>query len=556
VETVTPSAVSFERGRATPASGSLLSPREWGGTALPAEVATHPLLDEAAWVELRDSGRDPLDESDLVTTYQSRAEFLVGVWALKFVIPERFGLGTLLDNLQPQMLREVDMLAAGETVNGILMPRRSSKTTTLWCVLVGRCWMRPEYMAGYTMLTLAKKAEKRFELDVRNPITRHWRDPKTRPVKLRDGKGSKGIDFPNGSVLDVLAPKGEEVRSGAYDIMVLDEAGEADPELWAEIVSAVLPAFDTRPGAQAVLAGTAARYRTGGHFWKTLHNPRAGRLRYGVPDDIDPQHLEFWDTVKGLIEQVHPGLDGLTTMAHMVENFEGLGWELFAAEYLGHFGDENATATAISAAAWKKGRQDGPPPEGITSGSLAVAVSPDGSNASIVVAWHITDSHDLAAAAWELDGITEQPRIGIKLLHVGTDRLERVLIQTARALRAPIVYDHGNSATRAVVERVLKRARPRPVVMPKQLPDVRVAHAQLGVALNGGNVWHWDQAPLDRAAEKAVLAIVGQGMLIRSPRGESLNVTPLEAAALALDALPESPRESLQAGAVWDFGDE
>src|SRR5690606_10318911 len=120
-----------------------------------------------------------------------------------------------------QMLREVDVIAAGAAINAVLMPRRSSKTTTLWCVLVGRCWMRPEYMAGYTMLTLAKKAEKRFELDVRNPITRHWRDAKYRPVKVRDGKGAKGIDFPNGSVLDVLAPKGEEVRSGAYDVMVL-----------------------------------------------------------------------------------------------------------------------------------------------------------------------------------------------------------------------------------------------------------------------------------------------------------------------------------------------
>ena len=408
-------------------------------------------------------------------------------------------------------------------------------------------------MAGYTMLTLAKKAEKRFELDVRNPVTRHWRDPKNRPVKIRDGKGAKGLDFPNGSVLDVLAPKGEEVRSGAYDVMVLDEAGEADPELWGEIVSAVLPAFDTRPGAQAILAGTAAKYRTGGHFWKTLHNPRAGRLRYGVPDDIDASLLEFWDSVRDLIEQVHPGLDGLTTMAHMIENFEGLGWELFAAEYLGHFGEENATATAISAAAWKKGRQDGSPPEDVRAGSLAVAVSPDGSNASIAVAWHLVGARDLASAAWELDGVTDQPRRGIKLLHVGTDRLERTLILASRALRSPIVYDHGNSATRAVVERVLRRARPRPVVMPKQLPEVRVAHAQLGVALSQGDVWHWDQAQLDRAADRAVLAVVGQGMLIRSPKGEGLNVTPLEACALALDALPETPANTVTPGNVWEF---
>jgi hypothetical protein len=521
---------------------------------LPAAIAEHPLLDEAAWVALRDSGRDPLEESELVTTYQSRAEFLVGVWVLKFVVPDRFGIGTLLDNLQPQMLREVDVLAAGRVINAILMPRRASKTTTLWAVLVGRCWMQPMYMAGYTMLTLAKKAEKRFEVDVRDPIAVHWRDPKHRPIKLRDGKGAKGLDFPNGSKLDILAPKGEEVRSGGYDVIVLDEAGEPDPEMWADVVSAVLPSFDTRPGAQGILAGTAGKYRTGSHFWKSLHDPKDGRLRYGVSDDIDPTILEHWETAEPLIQRVHPGLDGLTNMEAIERNFHGLGWELFATEYFGHFGDEFGTSTAISAGVWKRGLQPGSPPDGIRSASLAVSVSPDGQYASIGVAWNITTSSDLAAAAWELDGITERQRTGIKIIHGRTEGLERALLLAARQLRTPIVYDHGNSATRATVERLLQRSRPRPVVMPRQLSDVRVAHAQLVHALEHGDLWHWEQAPLDRAAAGSILQTVGQGSLIRSPKGESLNVTPLEALALALDALPPIPRADLTPDAVMDFG--
>lgn len=531
-----------------------LSPLEWVGTNLPDEVAAHPLLDESAWVEFRDTGRDPLDCSTLVTTYQARAEFLVGCWVIKHVVPERFGIGTLIENLQPQMLREVDVLAAEIKHNAILMPRRSSKTTTLWAVGIGRCWMRPAYMVGYTMLTLAKKAEKRFELDVRDPIAIHWRDPRHRPVKLRDGKGSKGIDFPNGSKLDVLAPKGEEVRSGAYDTMIIDESGEADPHLWADVVAAVLPSFDTRPRAQAILAGTAAKYRTGSHFWKTLHNPNAGRLRYGVPDDQDPTELANWDTAGPLIEAIHPGLDGLTDMEAMRDNFDGLGWELFAVEYFGHFGDEHATSTAITAAAWKNGRQEGPVPDGIRAGSLAVAVSPDGGYASVAVAWHVTGSRDLAAAAWELDGLVERPRRGVKLIHATPAGIERALILAARTLRTPIVYDHGNSATRALVERVLKRARPRPVVMPKQLSDVRVAHAQLITDLETGDVWHWEQAPLDRAAAGAVLRVVGEGALIRSPHGEALNVTPLDAVALALDALPATPHTGLTPDTITDWG--
>lgn len=535
-------------------TGSLVSPREWGTTPLPPEVAEHELLHEAAWVEFRDSGRDPLEQSELITTYQARAEFLVGVWALQHVVPARFGIGTLLDNLQPQMLREVDILAAGMVINSILMPRRSSKTTTLWAVLIGRCWMQPMYMAGYTMLTLAKKAEKRFEVDVRDPITVHWRDPKHRPIKLRDGKGAKGLDFPNGSKLDILAPKGEEVRSGGYDVIVLDEAGEPDPETWADVVSAVLPSFDTRPGAQVILAGTAGKYRMGSHFWSSLHDPKHGRLRYGVSDDIDPTTLEHWETARPLIERIHPGLDGLTNMDAIERNFYGLGWELFAREYFGHFGDDHATTTAITAAIWKKDKQDGPVPEGIKTGSLAVAVSPDGGSASIAVAWHITESADLAAAAWELDGLTEQHSIGIKLIHARLEGLERALIIAARSLRTPIVYDHGNSATRATIERLLARTRPKPIVMPRQLNDVRVAHAQLIHALQHNHVHHWEQPALDRAAAGAVLQTVGQGALLRSPRGEGLNVTPLEAVALAYDALPPRPTTPITPTGMVDFG--
>ena len=159
----------------THANGSLVSPRDsfgmpadWDGTEIPDEVLAHPLLDEAAWVELRDSGRTALDCTELVTTYQARVEFLVGAWILDKVVPRRLG-GSLLANLQPQMLVTCDVLAAERFRNAILEPRRSAKTTSLWCIAVGRCWMRPQYMVGYTMLTLAKKAEERFELDVRDP---------------------------------------------------------------------------------------------------------------------------------------------------------------------------------------------------------------------------------------------------------------------------------------------------------------------------------------------------------------------------------------------------
>lgn len=537
----------FETAVSPPPTGSLLSPRDWDGTTLPDAVLAHELLDEAAWVAYRDAGRPPFERTALVTSYQSRAEFLVGAWLIDKVVPPQLG-GSLLTNLQPQMLAEVDTLAAGAFRNAVLMPRRSSKTTTLWCVLLGRCYMRPMHQAGYTMLTLAKKADKRFELDVRDPISRKWRDKRVREnehgVKLKDGKGGKGVAFENGSNLDILAPKGDEVRSGAYDTLVLDEAGEAEPDEWADIVSSVIPAFDTRPGAQIILAGTAGRYRTGSYFWKTLHDPDAGRIRYGVPDDVDPALLEDWDTVGPLIDKLHPGLDGLTTLDRIAGGFEDLGAALFAAEYLGHFGDEGGNATAISNRAWTSTRQAGPVPEGVTSGALALAVHPKALYASVVVAWHITGPADLAEAAWDLDGIAaNKPRVGIKLLHHqrGVQGIERVLILASRALGAPIVYDKGTSSSVAVIDRLLTIARPRPRVEERLFAQVKVAHAQLVAGIEHGDIWHWQQKQLDTAAEIGVVHAMGQGYLIRAPKGDEHDITPIEAAALAYDALPARP---------------
>lgn len=570
MESVTAPAVFLDSGTTTLAYGSERSPRndpiEWidhdgRPTPLPEAVANHPLLDEANWIELRDRGRDPLDESELVTTYQSRAEFLVGVWMLNLTVKPQYGglLGSLVK--APQMLREADVIAAGRRRNAVLMPRRSSKTTTLWCVLVGRCYMRPMHMAGYTMLTLAKKAEERFELDVRNPILRQWR-VKSRglngPVKINDGKGGKGLSFPNGSELAVLAPKGDDIRSGAYDTMVFDEGGEPEPEDWDDIVGAVIPSFDTREGSQLIYAGTGGKYRTGSHFWKTLHDPNAGRIRYGVPDDQNPGELDSWEAGAGaLIEALHPGLDGLTTLDIIRDNFPDLGPERFAMEYLGHFGDEHGNSTLLSVKAWQTGRQDGPIPEGITTASIALAVHPYGHWASIVVAWHVTGATDLAAAAWELDGATmTEPRVGIKLIHHqrGVDGIERELLRAARRLSTPIVYDHGNPQARAAVERLLARAVPKPKVTPYQLGDVKVAHAQLVRDLESGAVWHWPQAPLDKAATIAIAQGMGQGFLIRPPKTDTTaDVTPLEGGALALHALPDRPTPAFDPSTAFEW---
>ncbi|MDL9978843.1 hypothetical protein [Microbacterium candidum] len=484
--------------------------------------------------------------SELVTTYQSRAEFLVGVWLLNDTVPRRINPDGLLGNLQPQMLMEVDALAAGKRNNAILEPRRSAKTASLWCVKMGRCWMRPVYFAGYTMLTTAKKANERFKLDVRDPIIRRWRDKRERPVKINESNGSMGVEFENGSKLSVLSPNGDDVRSGAYDMLTLDEGGEPEPDVWDDIVGAVVPSFDTRPGAQLVYAGTGGKYRDGSHFWATLHDAEAGRLRYGVPDDAKDADLDTWEKVAPIIERIHPGLDGLTTLATIRGNFPILGPARFAMEYLNHFGRASGNAALIAASDWETTRTDSPPPEGVPAASLAFAVHPGGAFVSVAVAWHLADeSPDLARAAWALDGDDTDaapPRAGFKLVHHqhGTAGMPATLWRLWKQLRLPIVYDDAPQE-KAIIQDLLRQARPRPAVDLVRFGDKSVAATRLLNGLRHGQVEHWAQDQLDDAAAVAIERVAGKSRLIGTADPTD-DVTPLEAASLALLRLPEPTR--------------
>lgn len=537
----------------TPASGSRVSPQaiptDWYVAShppyaiLPPEVVRHPLLEEAAWISLRDSGREPLDASPMVTTYQSRAEFLVGAWLIDKVVPMRAG-GSLLAALwkAPQMLRECDVLAAERRRNAILMPRRSSKTTTLWCILLGRCYMRPLHLAAYTMLTLAKKSEERFDLDVRNPIRTAWKDPKVRPVKLLDGKGAKGVEFPNGSKLSIVAPKGDDIRSGAYDTVVMDEGGEPEPEDWDDIVGAVIPSFDTREGSQIIYAGTGGKYRDGSNFWATLHNEKAGRIRYGVPDDVDEKLLESWDAGAGkLIEHLHPGLDGLTSLEVIRDNFPDLGPTRFGLEYLGHFGRDSGNATLVGAKEWSDTTAPGDVPTGVEPLVLSFAVHFGGAFASIAVGWLVPDDApaDLVQLAAEE---TNPPLSAFKLIHHqdGNAGLAQRLLDLWVELQLPIVYD-DSPQEKAVIEELLRLARRRRVRPKTDL----VRYAEKAVAttklLNGvahRRVRHWVQAPLDEAAKIATPRHSGKAVLIGAANAAD-DVTPLDAAALVLLRMPE-----------------
>ena len=493
------------------------------GGSLPDSVASHPLLVESVWVAFRDSGIEPLHATELVTTEQSRLEFLVGGWLLDRTVKD----GGLLGNIKPQMLRVVDVLAAGRLLNGVIEPRRSSKTTTLFCILLGRCFLRPVHLAGFTLATTQKKAAERYRLDVYGPIVRQWPDETTRPVKLYKGNGTERVEFENGSVLAVLSPDGEAFRSGAYDTLLVDEGGEASADMGDDIQSAVLPAFDTRPEGQFIVAGTAAKFRDTNILWDTINDMAAGVLRFTVPDSVTDEELSAWEPseehpeahVRELVEGMHPGVGTLTTLDRIEFNYRKLGIEQFSREYLGLFGTFGSTSTILNHEQWAlagSGAALPPLPERF---SLSFVPHPDQLCVSVLAAWR--NEQDKA--------------IPLMLDHrLGIEWAAARLLYISRKYSVPITYDSGSQVASLIVEQ-LNRAKPRPRLDPKTFPDAKKAASLIVDEVERGTVEHYRQPELDSAVKLAVKRKAGvNGWLFgRDPKSMNDDITGVEAWALA-----------------------
>lgn len=491
-------------------------------TDLPEPVRLHPLREEAAWLALRDSGIRPLHESELSTNQAARDEFLTGAWLLG-----------LLDTVHPQMLRVVDMLNAGKLMNAVIMPRRSSKTTTLFCVLLGRCYLRPVHFAAFTLLTTQKKSSERYRLDVYGPIARRWPEEDTRPVKLIRSNGSERVEFPNGSVLSVLSPDGDAVRSGAYDTLLLDEAGESSPERWEDIIGAVIPAFDTRPDGQLILAGTAGDYRGGSEFWNTLNDEHAGRIAYMLPDDTDPEELEAWEPdeehprarARELTEAMHPGIGTLTTLDRIQNSYERLGVKRYTREYFNIFGAEGSNLALIPQPLWvSSALPDWTTPPEVSS--LCIFVHPDADWASLIQSWKDADG-----------------RTHVALLHhqAGVANFAKEVVLKARKFNRAVTFDSGSPATKNVMDQV-RTASPRVSERPMLYADVKRAAVHFMTLLREDKLRHYSQAELDNAAAITVKRQMGTGNAwgFGRPKGQdSADITPIEAAALAAFALED-----------------
>lgn len=462
--------------------------------------------------------------STLAGDADSRRRFMRGA--------ELLGLNTARKPVVPQQLILSDMLAAGCGQNAVMVPRRSSKSTTLIAESLGRAEAFDDYRAGILTMTTGKAGRSRFLKDVVPVLERRFPDRRSAPLRIVKSAGQERVEFHRSGGSVAWLSSIEDLRGEAFDLVILDEAGEPEPGKVEEALAAALPTLDTRPDAQIIMAGTAGRYRSGNLLWDALQAGREGHggiLEYSAPDWVGPDDIDTWEKTLPLVLASHPGVGTLTTVEAVERNWRFMKPEVFMREYLSLFGIAGIQNRVIPPDVWSKlavpGRLPAPPDRF----ALALTVHRDQTAAALTAAWR--------------DG-----RGKAHLLVLAHDRgvgwVQERAAQLALRYKTPIVHD--SMGVVLVETEALARRKQAPRLEPQRTRDVTTAAALLMKEITAGRVVHHDQPALNDAVKVAVKRRIlsAWGFGTSDPVDD---ITPLEGAAMALRAYDQSrPRRTLR----------
>jgi hypothetical protein len=499
------------------AGNQLYSP--WAG-------ATSLFIEPGNWEAHRDSGIRPQFVSSLANSEAGRVEALEGFRLLR-LNREKF-------ELRPQQLVIADALGATKedgtpaaSFLSVLAPRRSSKTTSALAVALGRCSMRDEYRVAFTLATTRDLAAKRFKYDIAMVLERLYPNKAERPMQVRTGTGTESLVWANGSIFSVVTPNADGFRSEAFDMIIVDEAQAASVEATDDILAGALATMDTRPDSQFVILGTAGAFREGNLLWMGLEMGRQkledrGIVEYSVYDPdrmITAEELADWETVEPLALAAHPGLtSGLTPVSKVRGNFPLMKPATFLREYLSIFGMGGNKGGLFDLEAWALAgiatKAAPRPPEAF---SMALAVHPDQTCASLVAAWR---SRGKARV------LVLENRPGVAWV---ADRAATL----ASRYSIPIVHDDKGVVNVQVSK--MERMRPRPRLQKTGFRDVLEGVALFMAELDNANLQHYNQPELNEGI-KATIKRAASGSTAFGRREQMDDITTVEAAAMALQA--------------------
>ncbi len=519
------------------------------------------------WEGHRDRGIPPKFHSGFAANEQNRIDFLTGADMMGYRLDADADLYGVPNTIKPQQLAIVDTLGAEFDEYVVEIPRRASKTTTIFCLLLGRMKNRPEYEVTFSAQSgvkgTARLREWKTRLDRtcpdpeaslapwqrgRKPQARRPRkvlqadalfggdwlpeqaaveaddQPTTRGFRIMMGEVGKGIYFDNGSKMLVLKPDAEAARGEAADCSWLDEAQEIDPDEGDLLMAGLLPLLDTKPGASIIISGTAGEARVG-PFWASLDRLRGddaemGGIDYAVDPETPWEHFEDEDTAMQLLLNVHPGIGTLTTVDKMRKNYRSPKFSLpqFTREYFSlwpvTFGE-----TAIDWAKWEQAELKTRPgiPKKVAFG---LSIKPGGSTAAICAAWR-----------------SESGLAYIEVIEhrLGTNWIpERMQQLTMNYRGSDVAYDNIAEGMATAVE--AQRLSPKPRMRVQTYSETASGCIQFERELDRGTLRHFGQQGLNAAVSVATKRDVkgDRGIWLWSIGQRGDDITTLDAATRAL----------------------
>jgi hypothetical protein len=425
------------------------------------------------------------------------------------------------------------------------IPRRSTKTTTIQNVLLGRCATIP----GYQVVSTAQDGTRasQFFRDMMDLIEAHANEiqelRQDEALEAWDGTGKEPeftykdalkelgirtlyysqqreyIRWINGSKWRVAKPEPSGLRGGAANVIWFDEGGELDPEESPRLLAGALPMMDTKPDGQIVVSGTPGTARVG-MFWQLLEAGRAAPERIGIVDYsadefCDPNDERVW-------WETHPGLAcGLTSIETIRERHDpetGLSLPEFMREYLCIW-PPDSKVTALNLKNWEITATDplGEPPTGVPWG-IGWDVAIGGSAAAVAVAW--IDEND-------------EPHVQIMDHRAGSQWVAPYVGKAVQAFpRVPLGYDSiGDNITVAQALGRMPRVKTTKVKA-LTLKEIAAATAAIATAVDTMTIHHPPHSGLDMSVKNTTWRESNGSRLFM--RGKGIEISCLLACVAAL----------------------
>lgn len=466
-------------------------------------------------------------------------------------------------------LQRLPMTPQGEVMAGVLearkpdgarkykqcvkqVPRRSTKTTSIQNVLLGRCATIP----GYQVVSTAQDGTRasQFFRDMMDLIEAHANEimeiRQDELLEAWDGTGKEPeftykdalkelgirtlyysqqreyIRWINGSKWRVAKPEPSGLRGGAANVIWFDEGGELDPEESPRLLAGALPMMDTKPDGQIIVSGTPGTARVG-MFWEMLEAGRKAPERIGIVDYsadefCDPNDERvWWETHPGLA----CGLTSIDTIRERHDNETGLSLPEFMREYLCIW-PPDSKVTALNLKNWEITATDplGEPPSVAWGIGWDVAIG--GSAAAVAVAWY--DEND-------------EPHVQIMDHRAGSQWVAPYVAKGVQKFpRVPLGYDSiGDNITVAQALGRMPRVKTTKVKA-LTLKEIGAATAAIAVAVDLMTIHHPPHSGLDTAVKNTTWRESNGSRLFM--RGKGIEISCLLACVAALGVAATAKR--------------